>query len=236
MKRKLLTDPSDSSFKNRLSTDIDRLRPMYIYLHGFASSPRSAKAQDLRDRFQALGISLVIPDLNSPEFTQLTLSRQLKQVAALMPVDQPITLIGSSFGGLTAAWLAEYQPQVERIILLAPAFHFLAQWLPRLGESALQQWQRQHALQVYHYGEQKMLPLNYQFVEDAAQYSETELQRSVPTLILHGTQDDVISIQASRDYGKTRSWVRLLELDSDHALANVTDEIWKAICEFCPLP
>lgn len=206
------------------------IRPAsYIYLHGFASSPRSKKAQELRNRFQALGITLTVPDLNQPDFSQLTLSRQLDQVAALLPIDQPVTLIGSSFGGLTAAWAAERYPQVERIVLLAPAFQFMAQWLPRLGEATVQQWQISGSMPVYHYGEQKMLPLNYQFVQDAMQYDETQLQRSVPTLVLHGIRDEVISIQASRDYASRRSSVRLIELDSDHALADVGEEIWAAV-------
>lgn len=208
----------------------------YIYLHGFASSPRSAKAEDLRDRFQSLGIALVTPDLNQPDFAHLTFSRQLEQVAALLPIDQPVTLIGSSFGGLTAAWLGDRYPQIERLILLAPAFQFLVQWLPRLGGATLQQWQAENVLMVYHYAEQKQMPLKYQFVADLKQYDETQLRRSIPTLILHGIQDDVISVQASRDYAKTRSWVRLIELDSDHALANVPNEIWAAIREFCQLP
>lgn len=203
----------------------------YLYLHGFASSPRSQKAQDLRDRFQAIGIELITPDLNQPEFTDLTLSRQIAQVGKLLPVDRPVTLIGSSFGGLTAAWCAERYPQVERLILLAPAFQFLAQWLPRLGELTVQQWQEQNSLQVYHYGEQKMLPLHYAFVTDAMQYDETQLQRSIPTLILHGIHDDVISIQSSRNYAKGRLEVRLVELDSDHALTDVGEEIWERMGE-----
>lgn len=189
----------------------------------------------MRDRFQALGITLLLPDLNQSDFPQLTLSRQLNQVALLLPIDQPVTLIGSSFGGLTAAWVAERHLQVERIVLLAPAFQFMAQWLPRLGEATVQQWQAQGSIEVYHYGEQKKLPLHYQFVQDAMQYDETQLQRSVPTLILHGIWDEVISIQASRDYASKRSTVRLIELDSDHALADVGDEIWEAIGAFCEL-
>src|SRR6476646_8388913 len=113
--------------------------PHYLYLHGFASSPRSTKAQDLRDRFQALGIELTVPDLNQPDFAHLTLSRQLQQVAALIPSDSPpVTLIGSSFGGLTAAWAAQQHVQIQRLVLLAPAFRFLEHWLPRLGADQVQ--------------------------------------------------------------------------------------------------
>jgi hypothetical protein len=66
----------------------------FIYLHGFASSPRSTKAQDLLDRFTSLGLTLEIPDLNQGNFSHLTLSRQLAQVKALLPENEPVTLIG----------------------------------------------------------------------------------------------------------------------------------------------
>ncbi len=164
----------------------------------------------------------------------MTITRQLHQVAALFSLSTPVTLIGSSLGGLTAAWLAERQLQVERLILLAPAFGFLSHWLPQLGAEKLQQWQKEQYLMVYHYGEKSLLPLSYQFVLDAAQYRDEQLLCCVPTLILHGCQDEVISIQASRDFAH-RPWVELFELNSDHSLGNVMPEIWQAIQVFCEL-
>ena len=200
-----------------------------VYLKGFGSIPQSTKARFLRDQFEALQLQLILPDLNQPDFYHLTLTRQIEQVRALLPIDVPVILIGSSFGGLTAAWIAEQCEQVERSILFAPAFQFLEQWLPRLGDAQLHQWQQQNSLQVYHYGKQQMMSLSYQFVADLMQYRETQLQRPVPTLILHGQQDEVISVEASRTFAATRSWVELTELDSDHALVNVQDEIWQKI-------
>ena len=204
----------------------------FIYLHGFASSPDSAKAKYLRDRFASVQIELKTPNLNQNDFSHLTITRQLHQVEALFSLFTPVTLIGSSLGGLTAAWLAERQLQVERLILLAPAFGFLAHWLPQLGAEKLQQWQKQQYLMVYHYGEKRLLPLSYEFVLDAAQYRDEQLLRSVPTLVLHGCQDQVISIQASRDFAQ-RPWVQLIELNSDHSLGDVMPEIWQAIQTFC---
>ncbi|MBD2035766.1 alpha/beta fold hydrolase [Leptolyngbya sp. FACHB-321] len=207
----------------------------YIYLHGFASSPRSTKARDLSDRFAALDMSLSIPDLNQNDFSHLTLSRQIQQVEALFPpAPAPVTLIGSSFGGLTAAWLGERHLQVDRLVLLAPAFSFLAHWLPRLGDQ-VEQWQTDGYLSVYHYSEAKELPLHYAFVTDAAQYQEESITRSLSTLILHGRHDDVIPLQASLDFARTRPWIKLVELDSSHALTDVSTEIWQAIQSFCAL-
>jgi hypothetical protein len=206
----------------------------YIYLHGFASSPRSQKAADLKQRFTAIGQPLLIPDLNQDDFSHLTLTRQMGQIEQLFPAaPTPVTLIGSSLGGLTAAWMAEQQPQVQRLVLLAPAFGFLAHWLPKLGAEQVQQWQSTGYMLVYHYGEDRLLPLHYGFVEDASRYPAEQLQRAIPTLILHGRQDEVIPVSASIDFASKRPWVTLVELESDHSLSNVLDDIWLKIQKFC---
>lgn len=189
------------------------------------------------DRFTKIPIQLNIPDLNAGDFSHLTITRQLNQVAAAFPHNyEPVTLIGSSLGGLVSAHLGQQSQQVERLILLAPAFEFLSHWLPKLEDDAIKRWQQEKYLMVYHYGEGRSLPLSYDFITDAEQYQEDILQRPVPTLILHGRQDEVIPIRASRHFAHSRPWVKLVELDSDHALANVTTEIWQAIHLFCQLP
>jgi len=217
----------------------------YIYLHGFASSPDSLKAKYFRDRFSSLEIDLKTPDLNQNDFSGLTLTRQLQQIETEFlhtPSSQSadkvkeldgVTIIGSSFGGLTAAWLAQRQLSVKQIVLLAPAFDFISHWLPLLGQQQLEKWQSEKYLPVYHYGEQRYLPLNYQFLADMAQYPEQKLMRSVPTLILHGRHDTIIPIQASRNFAANRPWVQLIELEDDHSLGNVLAEMWEAIQKFC---
>jgi uncharacterized protein len=208
----------------------------YLYLHGFASSPLSAKAQFLGDRFRQAGIPLNTPDLNQDDFFHLTLSRQLHQARAEFPAEPaPVTVIGSSLGGLTAAWLGEQHMQVDRLVLLAPAFQFLAHWLPKLGDEQMQRWALEQSMSVYHYSMKHDVPLSYDFVTDAMQYDDHQIRRPVPTLILHGRGDEVVPIDASRNFASDRPWVRLIELDSDHALGNVLDEIWDAIQEFCTL-
>jgi pimeloyl-ACP methyl ester carboxylesterase len=208
----------------------------FIYLHGFASTPDSAKAVYLREAFAAYKISLEVPDLNQDDFSHLTIARQIAQVESLFPSDgTPVTLIGSSLGGLTSAWLAEKHAQVHRLVLLAPAFGFLDHWLPQLEEEQLRQWQTSGYLPIYHYGEKRSLPLHYQFVEDARQYQEMQLLRPVPTLILHGRHDEVIPLAASQAYASMRPWVQLIELDSDHGLRDVLPQIWEATQGFCQL-
>ena len=74
--------------------------PRLIYLHGLASSPRSAKARFLAGRAQAAGLTLQCPDLNTGGFRRLTVTRMLEQTRALIRA-QPgaVALVGSSLGG-----------------------------------------------------------------------------------------------------------------------------------------
>ncbi|NEQ98151.1 MAG: prolyl oligopeptidase family serine peptidase [Cyanothece sp. SIO2G6] len=206
----------------------------YLYLHGLASGPQSRKAQDLRDRLHQVGHTLHILDLNQGDFTQLTLSRQIQQVkdylaSDSLASDQPTTIIGSSLGGLTAAWVGQHCLQVQQLVLLAPAFQFLHHWRSHIPADQWQQWQQTGTMNIYHYGYETMMPLAYSFVADLTQYQETNLSRPVSTLVIHGVDDEVVPIQASQDYARERSHVILLEVTSDHALGDQLDEIWAAI-------
>lgn len=205
----------------------------YIYLHGFASGPQSYKGQWLRSHFQALGIELHLPDLNQGDFAHLTLTRQIDQITQLLV--GPTTLIGSSLGGLVAAWVAEQSDYIERLILLAPAFHFLDQWLPRLGAEQISHWQSTGWLSIYHYALKSQQPLHYDFLIDAQRYLDKQLKKSIPTLILHGTYDEVIALEASQHYAQHRPWVNLQPLNTDHGMADAMPEIANAVTAFCQL-
>lgn len=108
---------------------------LHLYLHGFASSPNSTKALYFQQRYQEINTPLAIMDFNQPDFTNLSLSRQINQVTKVITEKQEswegqkihpqFILIGSSFGGLTASWVAHNNPdKIKALILLAPAFNF----------------------------------------------------------------------------------------------------------------
>lgn len=203
----------------------------FFYLHGWASSPQSNKAQFFKHRFAQHGLNVTLPDLNQNDFFHLTLTRQIKQVQALLP-NSPVTLIGSSLGGLVALWLAERQQQIQRLILLAPALNFIPHSIAFIGETQYAQWRQHGKMAFYHYGEQCELLLSYTFIEDMHHYEDAKLQRRIPTLILHGCHDEVISISTSRDFVATRPWIELIEFESDHSLNDVQPQLWKAMVEF----
>ena len=90
---------------------------MFIYLHGFNSSPASFKARLLKDRLQALGRGdeFVAPHLSHwPAQAIAAIEREL---AGHTPAS--VTLIGSSLGGHYATWIAERHG--VRAVLVNPA-------------------------------------------------------------------------------------------------------------------
>ena len=206
-----------------------------IYLHGFASGPTSGKALYLQRQFTRLGIPFHIPDLNQGDFTHLTLTRQIHQIEGLLP-PTPTVLIGSSFGGLTAAILAEDHPQISHLILLAPAFGMNEYWRQKMTADQLRQWQDQGVLWVYHYGEGKELPLHYEFLSDLERYKDREFRRPVPTLIIHGHQDEVVPISVSETYARSRPWVHLVPVADDHSLQGDLPRMWQEMAAFLGLP
>lgn len=98
---------------------------MFIYLHGFNSSPASFKARLLAERLAALG--------RAHEFAAPALPHRPAQAIAVARAEiarhdpAAVTLVGSSLGGHYATWLAEtlglravlVNPAVRPHVLLA---------------------------------------------------------------------------------------------------------------------
>ncbi len=199
----------------------------WLYLHGFASSPASRKAQALRQAL-APAIQLEIPDLNLGDFRTMTISRQLAWLETVLGAE-PTTVIGSSLGGLVAVLLAARQPTIQNLVLLAPALDF-AQRLPQwLGEESFRQWRERGEWEFFHYGAGRPLPLAWSFWEDAGTHDPSTLRRSLPIVIFHGRRDEVIPVCVSADFARGRSQTVLHCPDSDHGLLDCLPAIVEAV-------
>jgi len=210
-----------------------------VYLHGFASSPHSSKAQFFRRKFAASGRSMEIPQLDEGRFEELTISGQLRVVERAVG-DEPAILIGSSLGGYLAALYAsrhatQYPPSIEKLVLLAPAFQFPRRWRERYSDQDWERWKREGSTPIFHYGDGRERRLGYQFVEDAAQY-EGEPEFPQPALILHGVRDSVVPFEISRVYAARRPNTRLVLLESGHELTDVLEPMWLGIMNFLSVP
>jgi hypothetical protein len=117
------------------------------------------------------------------------------------------------------------------MVLLAPALQFAKRWKARFGAEELDEWKRQTWKNFYHYGRKRDERLGYWFVEDAMQF-EGEPEFPQPALILHGSRDEVVPVQMSRDYAASHTNVILREFDSGHELTDVTEDLWRETAAF----
>lgn len=205
-----------------------------VYLHGFASGPASKKAAYFRARFTDAGIAIDVPDLAEGDFEHLTISRQL-DVIERVAHGEPVWLIGSSLGGYLAALYAARHPEAERLMLMAPAFNFIARWRERIGPDDMMRWKETGTLPVEHYGDGRIHPLHYGLIEDGGEY-EAYPKFPQPSLIFHGRNDEVVPQEYSITFAQQHENVELHLLDSGHELLDVLDTMWAETAKFFGIP
>jgi len=201
-----------------------------LYLHGFASSPGSHKASFFARQLESAGFPVEIPDLAEGDFERLTITGQLKLIERISN-GRPVILIGSSLGGYLAALYASRHPEVDRLILLAPAFQFYQLWANQLGSNQLEAWRKQGIMPIFHYGKNREVPIGFGLMEDASRY-EPLPDFCQPTLIFHGNQDPVVPVTYSLAFVERHVNARLVRLESGHELTGVLDTIWRESAPF----
>ena len=83
-----------------------------VFIHGLESTAQGTKAQYFRKLFP----QMIIEDYTGD------FQKRMQKLNSLLGGLDNLILVGSSFGGLMAAWFAlENEPRVKKLILLAPA-------------------------------------------------------------------------------------------------------------------
>ena len=143
----------------------------------------------------------------------------------------PLALIGSSLGGYLAALFASRHAEVERLVLMAPAFSFARFGRTLWVRNSVSAWKRTGSLPVFHYGDGRTRQLGYQLAEDAARYPDFP-SFAQPALIFHGSHDTVVPSSLSEQFAQRHANVKLRIVDSDHELTNVVEPMWNEMAEF----
>lgn len=201
-----------------------------LYLHGFASSPSSKKAQLFAERLRQAGAECIVPALDGGDFASLTISKQLALIDAAAGAG-PVALIGSSMGGYLAALYAAAHPNVEKIVLLAPAFGFARRWPLRLGPEVVAKWRAEGSMEVFHYAAGERRRVGIALLDDGVTYPDFP-EVTQPTLIFHGRQDDVVPYTFSEEFRALHPQAELHLFDSGHELTDVLDPMWELTAAF----
>ena len=210
-----------------------------LYLHGFASSAHSSKASFFREKLAAKGVTTMVPDLNEPDFSTLTVSRMVQQAAAAIESeagDEPVAVIGSSLGGFVAVQVAlRYRARVQRVVLLAPALDFDGNRLSEVGDRGLADWKASNELQVLHYGYGRLMSVHYDLYADSRQYNSLDAGLTQPVQVFQGRHDKSVDPATVERWAAARPNVELHMLDDDHQLHRSLEWIWREVERFLEL-
>jgi pimeloyl-ACP methyl ester carboxylesterase len=204
--------------------------PAWLYLHGFASSPASAKARAFQAWGKARGLAIDALDLRVPSFENLRFSAIKSRVRAAIDGDAPsappgpqasarAVLIGSSLGGLTACRVAEEDARVCAVLAMAPAFRLAERWKSQMASEAWDAWKRDGYLAVDDHATKQKARVDFGFVEELERLDVGLPDVRVPVLIVHGRNDEVVDIDRSRAFARGKRHVRLVEVDDGHELS-----------------
>jgi len=123
----------------------------------------------------------------------------VRRVTRMIAEGPPLTIIGSSLGGWLAWILGQEFTQVRKLLLLAPAFNMMGKRANNISPARRNEWEQTGWMPWDDDMLHRDFPLSWKWVEEseslwAEQVTQT---RQVPTTIVHGLQDRVISPSGS---------------------------------------
>lgn len=194
-----------------------------LYLHGFASSPRSAKILALRPLLAPAGVELETPDLNAPDFEHLDWDAIVERALGASHRHQPDAIVGSSFGALVALEIVRRGVRAP-LVLIAPALGIGARWLDRLPPG--------DPVTVFNHAFGTDAKIHRRFFRQMNDVDADHEPPAVPVTVIMGRRDETVPFDLVET--RWREWStkgiqaasRFIDLaDGDHGLAAFADLI-----------
>ncbi|MFW6110904.1 MAG: alpha/beta hydrolase family protein [Thermoproteota archaeon] len=109
-----------------------------------------------------------------------------------------IGLMGSSFGGISSIIAASKSDDLFVLALKSPVSDYVKAEERRLGKKGIQRWKERGYLELEDFDEN--VQLKYSFFEDLHNHRGYPAARKIgiPTLIVHGEEDDVVPVEQSK--------------------------------------
>ncbi len=207
-----------------LFTHNGKRESIVILLHGFLSSKEDMFV--VAEALQKAGIDSLAIDYNGHgesegEFSSFTISAAVEDCKAAIDYAlangySSVGVFGFSIGGFVALNVAKSIPRkIKALVLGSPVSDFKALF----GKADLQDWKSTGMLRSANMG--LNIHMDYKFYEDGAAldgYSKFS-KFEIPSLILHGTKDEVVPPQQSEELVRTLKNVHLLRItNATHSL------------------
>ncbi len=225
--------------------------PVGVFLHGFRSDCDGSKAVALAQHAEQRGYSWVRFDLSGHgrsdgDFTAFTITDALRDTLAVLKAlaPRPVILVGSSLGGWLSVLAAQRAPQqVQAMLLIAPAFNFVQNFLADLAAGDLHHWQQNGVRRFADPYQATTYSLGYEVVHGVHRYDvlSEPVRLHCPLTIFHGDQDEILPLTNTMRFAD-RAQVPALRVEvvagGDHRLTSAIpricaelDRIWETTTE-----
>jgi pimeloyl-ACP methyl ester carboxylesterase len=181
-----------------------------LFITGFLSKRWGNKSKALAQWCKEKGWGFSCYDVrgfgdSEGTFTDYTLSDWIvdaRLVLDTLTSGPPITIVGNSLGGWIAWLMAQEYEQIERLVLIAPAFNMMGLRAQSIPTARRQAWHTTGWMPWDDDPLHKDWPLSWRWVEESEAYWKTSFDRlrHVHTTILHGLQDEVILPGGSKQF------------------------------------
>tara|TARA_B100000214_G_scaffold83247_1_gene56602 strand:+ start:4443 stop:5084 length:642 start_codon:yes stop_codon:yes gene_type:complete len=185
-----------------------------LFAHGLEGSPNGSKPTWMKE---SLGWEIICPEMSNNGWT---IADQTEVIANAITENEDVDIVmGSSYGGLAIANASErFAKRDLRLVLLAPAFGLAENFRSIAGEQGLIKWENTGSRQYFHHGFGHEVEFGWDFITSADEMSWPNLHH--PTIILHGSQDDIVPIESSRKVSESNELVEIIEVEDGHRLAD----------------
>lgn len=226
-------------------------KPIIILCHGFSSSKESSTYVKLQDILNKHNISIFRFDFfghgeSEGKFEDITESEAVDDILNAIKFlkelgYKKIGLIGSSFGGIASIMAASKTNDLFILALKCPVSNHLEKNIATKTEEELKDW-KEKGHRLYTRKDGTKLRLNYTFVEDFKNNNGYEAAKhiKIPTIIVHGDEDEKVPVEQSIKTSKIIENCRLeIIKGADHLFTKMEDFnrvlelISEFIIEFC---
>ncbi len=174
-----------------------------ILAHGYGSHKNRPKYLRFAEEFEKRNIATFRFDFSGRgdsegNFEDITISEGsndvLKAIGLLKSKDfSRIGLIGVSFGGISSAIASSKTDDLKVLVLVCPVSDYVKKHILKFSEEGIKNWKETGYAQV------EGKPLRYRFFEDAKNNIVYDVADRInaPTLIIHGTEDEMVPYEQS---------------------------------------
>ena len=202
-----LTGPDGKRIRGDRAVGNDR---QILFITGFLSKRWGNKSKALAQWCEENGWGFCCYDVrgfgdSEGRFIDYTLSDWIADARAILDLIKsgpPITVVGNSLGGWIAWLLAQECQEIERQVLIAPAFNMMGLRARSIDPERCHDWHSSGWMPWDNDPLHNEWPLSWKWVEESEAYGKTSFDRLRPvsTAILHGQEDSVILPSGSSQF------------------------------------